>query len=323
MTRERRWSHDIESHWVTRPTISDGTVFVGVGYTDATGTVLGFDIEGGNRTFEYSCGREVETRPITDSDGLYVAPNDGSLRCLSPDNGRQHWTCQTPAGVVSPMAVIGTTLYALTIRGHVLAVDTTEGSVRWQWSGIGAAQSGVVVNGTTVYVGTADGCVTALNRRTGFVRWRRSLGSGVVGRPAVVDDTLMIAMFDGSVRALCSQTGDDRWQASVGVCVVGPAIAGSRVVVGDKTGTIHAFERRTGAKRWKTSLESGISVTLAVAKERAEVLTDAGQLASLSITDGAIHSSASAPVPSPTGALLVGDGVCFLAGSGRLVCFDE
>jgi len=303
--------------------VSDGTAYVGVGYNDATGAVLGFGVRDGTQVFRYSCEREVETAPINDGDRLYIASNNGCLRCISLNTGRQHWECQTPAGVVSPLAIVGTLLYALTIRGHLLAIDTTEGEVRWQWRGSGAAQSGIAVDDTTVYVATADGCVTALNRRTGAVHWRRSLEYGVIGQLAVVADTLILVAFDGSVHALSSQTGDQRWRASVGACVAGPEIMDSGVLVGDKNGTVHAFERKMGKKQWDTSLENSISVKPAVAGEQANVLTDAGQLVSLSITEGAISSSISAPVPSPSGALVVSEGVHLLAGSGHLVCFNE
>jgi outer membrane protein assembly factor BamB len=144
----------------------------------------------------------------------------------------------------------------------------------------------LVADGRRVYVATRDGIVRALDPATGVVVWK---AEGVSGRLSAVDGVLLALAEDGTLRSLQPRTGAVRWKADTGVASTLPAVvageqafiagrglaavdlasgrviwadpsgtetttppvaAGSRLLAGEKDGTLRCRDRASGLSLW-------------------------------------------------------------------------
>lgn len=144
----------------------------------------------------------------------------------------------TTRGTEATPLVIGNTLYATSNFGRAYAVDATTGRERW------------------TFVPPLDAA------------WGRHACCDVVNRGAVVADGLVyVAALDGWLYALDAASGKVRWRADTLVVrdrlhpytvTNVPLLAGDLVVIGNSgadfygvRGYVSAFDRATGALRWR------------------------------------------------------------------------
>ncbi len=167
------------------------------------------------------------------------------------------------------VAVDERTVFALSRRHDLIAVDRRTGALRWRTplSARGAAGaipmgSAVVLTTSAVIAGNYD--LFAVDPVTGAFRWRfspeKGYGPGVyVG--AADQHTIYTGSPAGYVYAVDVGTGALRWSLSIGEVaptnVYPPAVDGDLVVAGFSVfetparGGLIAVDARTGIKRWK------------------------------------------------------------------------
>lgn len=107
--------------WISAPpTVSRGTVFVGVratrdGIAGADGgRVYGIATEDGTVRWQTDTTLPVWRSPATDSDTVYVGTNSGTngrLYALLQRNGKQRWKMKIDGGVSTAPVLVGSTLY--------------------------------------------------------------------------------------------------------------------------------------------------------------------------------------------------------------------
>jgi outer membrane protein assembly factor BamB len=157
----------------------------------------------------------------------------------------------------------------------LFALDIRDGSIVWRAAPQGAIDIGrlrPVTWNELVFAGSSNGYVFAVEISTGQVRWSRQLGLssqyGVFTSP-VVDGTLYVTTVDfdiasngepqGGVAAIDALTGEVVWNREIPhhvdptgpTATISPVVASSVVVAGSRDGPLYAFDRATGAVRWK------------------------------------------------------------------------
>ncbi|MPZ81694.1 MAG: PQQ-binding-like beta-propeller repeat protein [Actinophytocola sp.] len=107
---------------------------------------------------------------VADANAMYYAA-DGEIRAFAAAGGAPLWTrpIGRRTGATDPydnvdkstIALVGDTLYVVSNTAHLYALDTADGSVRWDHGNV-AASWGVVVSDGLVLVGTVEGYVEAI-----------------------------------------------------------------------------------------------------------------------------------------------------------------
>jgi outer membrane protein assembly factor BamB len=146
-----------------------------------------------------------------------------SLYCLAADTGNLLW--QVPlrlnpwAGptVSGEMVVVGCSSIRFDPKtipgahGELIAVDLTNGAVKWQKAVPGGVVSPVAVkDGLAVFTGT-DGKVRAWDLQSGEERWATSQGAAYFAGPAVVQRVIHTADLSGKAHALSLDDGRSLW----------------------------------------------------------------------------------------------------------------
>ena len=127
---------------------------------------------------------------------------------------RMAWQYQSSASETkfetTPLA-IGGALYFTESPGNVVAVDATDGSVRWRYTrpipdGLslccGAVNRGLAALDSLLYFGTLDAHLIALDARNGLVVWDRMVadwhdGYSITGAPLAIKDKVITGIAGG------------------------------------------------------------------------------------------------------------------------------
>ena len=144
--------------------------------------------------------------------------------------------CQVAGGV----AMSGSTAYAGTRSGKVVAVDVAAGKIVWtDEDSQSESFSTPAVDATRVLFASQDGKVYSLNRKNGKKAWAFDTG-GSPSSPVIAGDKAVVSA-DGELFLLDLKSGKKLWSAEVSDEITSPAIVGSMILVGGDDGTVTAY----------------------------------------------------------------------------------
>lgn len=184
------------------------------------------------------------------------------LVALDARSGRVRWRRETggPGATTAGTSVVVTPTAVVAGDGGLVAF-THAGVERWRFAPGDGANAGVYLGEMAAGVlltGSSVGRLWAVDAESGLVRWSTDVGRGrrvTVFAPAVADGIVLAAFssFDdrriGGLVAVDLATGHQRWHRRLPFAG-GPLAAGALVLAAGQDGTIHAFDRRSGATRW-------------------------------------------------------------------------
>jgi outer membrane protein assembly factor BamB len=127
----------------------------------------------------------------------------------------------TPA--VSPDGVI----YVGTFGNELLALDSSNGNIKWRFGTQDWVWSGPVLSNGVLYVGDLSGFFYAVNSTDGTSQWRLQPQNAIVGPPVIVGDTIYLTT-EGDTLFTISTAGN-----VITSKVIGGLIYASPVVSGD------------------------------------------------------------------------------------------
>lgn len=144
------------------------------------------------------------------------------------DHGVRRWRVGLDDIIAAPPIVVGRTLFAATLGGTVLAVDSIRGTVLWRHDVSDVVATSPAVAEGTVAVQTASADVIGLDRSTGAERWqvkREATGELIgIGSQVVVADGRAVHGYDAA-------TGQHRWRRAVSSTVEQLVGLGSDILV--------------------------------------------------------------------------------------------
>lgn len=190
------------------------------------------------------------------------------LYALRARDGSMRWTRTLSGQVFDSLTVVDGTVYARSLHSGLVALDASNGTLRWQREDVGQGSAPAVVNGivylTAIYINsTPDVAVLALDARDGSQRWRTLLDytSQYV---TVAGNTVYVG--GSSMYALRMSDGHVHWSYGAHAVFYQPVIADGVVFIGssDEPYSIHLFglgsanylnalDVNSGQLYWRTS----------------------------------------------------------------------
>ncbi|KAF1056897.1 MAG: Outer membrane protein assembly factor BamB [Pseudomonas delhiensis] len=155
-------------------------------------------------------------------------------------------------------AVDGSSIFAASAEGRVMAMQRESGDVLWKKDLDVPISGGVGVGNGLVLVGTLKGDVIALDAASGEQKWRTRVSSEVLSSPVTNGDVVVLQTQDDKVIGLDASTGNQRWMYDNTVPVLtlrgtgSPLIAGRVAIAGLASGKVVAVDVQRGLPVWET-----------------------------------------------------------------------
>ncbi len=256
---------DSDFKLLARPVVADGHAIT----MDAQGVVSAFDVKSGERLWQF------DTTP--------------------PDRDEN--------AIGGGVGIDGDTVYATTGFGEILALNATDGNVRWRKLFANPLRAAPTINSDRVYVVSIDNQLQTLDARTGAALWHHNgiaESATLMGasNPAVVDDNIVVAYSSGEIFNLRAENGRSSWSYGLTMPTqVGalPAIADirglpiidkGRVYAISHSGRMASIDLRTGDRVWENDI-GGIN-TPAISGDTIFVLSNDGQLIAVTRDSGQV-----------------------------------
>lgn len=302
---QKAWSRDIgdgEERLGLRqhPVLSDGRLYA----ANLDGEVFALDAESGKTIWSVDTGLRLSGGPGAGDGTVVVGSLDGELVALNPDNGDERWRAKLSSESIASPAIGGGIVVARANDGRVFGYSVTDGERRWIYDR-GLPSLTLRGNGTPVvyqggvFLGYDNGQVVALRIEDGVQQWEQSVavgeGRAEIDRMVDIDGELVVdageafaAAYNGQVLAITLEGGRPSWNREVS-SYSGLALAGERLLLSDKDGTVWALDRRTGSALWKQDvLAHRWLTTPAIHGDYAVVGDLEGYLHWLKLDDGAL-----------------------------------
>ncbi len=202
-------------HAWTSPPVANGVVYFGV--NRPIPVVYAVNATTGQEIWHHTGPvANIVSSPALESDRIYVAFTDGTIRALDATNGQVIWSVTHPGGAYSSPAVAGGRLYIAIHNSGLLALDANTGSELWLAPMPGPQWSSPAVENGRVFVGSRDDHkLYAFDAVTGNTLWTATTSDWVQSSPAVANGVVYIGNNSGDLYAFNAETGSPVWQTAV------------------------------------------------------------------------------------------------------------
>ncbi len=156
----------------------------------------------------------LHSSPASDGKNLVYGCDDGSLFCLSVDDGKLLWRAKTLKSITASPSIRNGVVYIGSQDEHLYAFDINTGKELWKTPLGAKIFSSQAVSNDYVYVGTSAGEVIGLKASSGEIVWRFKAESVIATAPLVSGDVVYAGSLDRTLYALDTKTGKQLWKHS-------------------------------------------------------------------------------------------------------------
>jgi outer membrane protein assembly factor BamB len=154
---------------------------------------------------------------------------DHKVYSYDAEIGTKRWVSQDLGGALVGTPAVGTdgTLYVGTFGKEMLALNTSDGSIKWRFTTEDWVWSGPALVNNSLFFGDLSGYLYGLNAADGTALWRIQRPTAIVDTPAVAGDNLYFTTETDAL-SIVSTAGD-----IISSPVIGGVIYSAPFIVGD------------------------------------------------------------------------------------------
>ncbi len=254
----------------SRPTVHEGTVFVG----SASGTALyRLSRRDGSLLQTYPAGQSVEAAPTVHDGHVYFADTGGRTWCYTLA-GEEVWSHDSRAPILVRPTVADGRVYITNVDDLAVALDAQTGDLVWRYQArkdltrqselrLYGAPPAVVAEGS-VLLGFSSGGLVSVDAQSGEELWSRRIGEGrypdLVAGPVAHGADIFASGYFQPLVALDVASQNVRWRIDVGAAsapTVDTRDGWSVVYHPGSDGSLRAVSLLTGAERWVWDSDTG------------------------------------------------------------------
>ncbi len=311
-----KWSVQTGQGTRSGPIVVDGRVYLGAHFK-----LLALDAASGDVVWEQVTSGPVQTSPALAGNRLYAGFLDHRLRAMDPDSGNILWEFKSGDIITTSPVVHNGILYFGAWDKKQYALDAATGEVIWTYAATETIGSHAPIRDGVMAVADKGGQIHLLNARTGQNRLIYRTPKSTNAAPVIAHDHVYFAaggrlyaidarekevpgqyqfkrvwaqfwlwQVPGVPRPAGQQGG--KWRFSPdgadSSIVASPAVANTRLYVGDLQGRLYAVDPLSGAEQWRFQAEGGIYASPLVIGDTVYIATQTGNLYAV---DGATGQS--------------------------------
>jgi outer membrane protein assembly factor BamB len=289
-TGRQVWRRNLTGPFAAGPAVHDNTVIV----VNRAGRVYALDANTAKIKWEQRVNNEVLASPAVNDRLVVIKTSNGQLYSFLKESGAASWTYhQAEPNLILHSASTprfhDNRLYAGFASGNLVKLDAYSGGTVWSKpvavpEGAFAIERMIDIDadptlaGHRVYAASFQGKVVAFMADSGQTLWSHNLSS-YTGM-ATDDNGLYVTDAQGELWAFDAFTGTVRYRQAdlLARGLSAPALLGNYVIVGDRQGFVHLFNKQDGRIVARLGLGTAILATPIVSHDRFYILTQNGRL---------------------------------------------
>ncbi|MDD8027759.1 MAG: PQQ-binding-like beta-propeller repeat protein [Acidobacteriota bacterium] len=219
-------------------------------------------------------GRRLPAPPAFDGKRLYAADQRGRITCWD-EKGKEIWTFEAKAPLISRPAVQGKFLLAASVDGQVFKLDAGTGYA-YVTAGLGLHPISPIVafvdergKVARFWLGTSSGRLLCLNAFNLTSFWTSDAARGAIqSAPLRVGRTVVYGAWDGAAHGVEAETGRELWrwtendQFYYSPAGCAPVTDGRRAFFCSPDGNVSAVDAGTGKTVWRVAAAAWESLGL-------------------------------------------------------------
>ena len=226
---------------------------------DASRSAVGLQGPTGNPVlnWQFKAGGAVPNQVAIVGDAAYFASDDGTLHAVNRGTGVEIWKQALKSGTTTGPTVADGRIYLVDELGAVRALDPATGGDLWESASHYDGATQLISTDGSLYLGTGDGYLVAVDAATGAEQWKVELtpNGAAVHNPAAADGFVYAGTAGGGFVAVDAKAHQVAWTGDLhggdtGTAVVNGGIAYIASGVDAASGTLHAFDAKTGKHLW-------------------------------------------------------------------------
>ncbi|PJD93862.1 MAG: outer membrane protein assembly factor BamB [Legionella sp.] len=284
------WTTPLKQHAVSGPSVGHGFVIVGTN----SGTLVALSQKDGHVVWEQQMSEDALSKSAITEHAVIAKTIDGHLYAFDLTTGKQLWSVDhgSPNLILkasSSPKIMGNLVLVGYSDGKLDAVDLETGRMVWQRSiayANGASDverlvdidADPIIRDHWVYLASYQGYIGALNLEDGQFAWSKR--ASVYKNMLVDRDTLYVTDSNDVIWAYGLHSGQIKWKqmALRGYGVTEPILIGSRLMVGDKSGQLHALSISSGELIGRERIGSAINISPTQFEDKIIVMLANGEL---------------------------------------------
>jgi len=184
---------------------------------------------------------------VVSQGNVYFGCSDEKLYTLEAATGdRVREPFQTGDKIWSTPTIDGETIYVTSLDNRLYALNTADGSERWQFEAGGSVISTPLVYDNTVYIGAFDGHFYAVDAANGSLRWRSEVevNSWFWAKPVVYNNVIYAPCLNGKVYILDAESGREvREAVDLGSPISSwPVVVDDKVIIASQEGRVYSLD---------------------------------------------------------------------------------
>jgi outer membrane protein assembly factor BamB len=280
------WEFKTNGKFNASATISEGVVYV----AGADGIVYALRLRDGELLWQYDAKEELGTSPVLEGGRVMVASLTDTLFVIDAKTGKWLWQYrrESPSGFTihgaSRPTVAGGTIFIGFADGHLLALRSDDGSVKWdkalssEGQFIDVDTAPVLDENGRVYAASYKDGIFALDATTGDTLWH----TATPGMTQLLHaGGTLVASGDQQLQAVSIATGQSLWSVTLkGKSARQPVLAQNFLVVPIHDSLVFV-DPLTGKQRVAWDPGQGVSATPAWSGSHLYVISNLGYIYSM------------------------------------------
>jgi outer membrane protein assembly factor BamB len=230
-TRSEKWKFsESKNRLIASPLVTQDMIY----QPSSDWNIYALDLNG-NKIWAKETGGPIWAQPATklDCGCIYVASMDHKVYSLDAATGREVWVSQDLGGALvgSPAVSLDGILYIGTFGKEMLALNTTNGSIKWRHTTQDWVWAGPTLANNVLYFGDLSGNFYALNPSDGTELKNIKLNNAVVDSPVISGNNIYLTTESDTLYIIDTTTYNLNSKVIGGVIYSAPVIVGDSILV--------------------------------------------------------------------------------------------
>jgi outer membrane protein assembly factor BamB len=256
---------------------------------DLDGKVFAFDLESGEKRWEFTSEIGFVTSPAVNDGRIYLGDLDGVFYCID-EEGNKRWSHATDAEINGSANFYKHNVLVGSQDSHLYAFNMDSGEVDWKYESKDQIRCSATVAGNRAFVAGCDGYFHVVNLDDGTEIGNTDIKSPTGATPAAQGNRVFFGTESGDFFAVDWKKINNEWTFaepqsgnSIRSCA---AVTEGHVVFGARNRNVYSLNPKTGEKNWVVRLKAKIDSSPVIVGERVFVASTDGRLYALSLSNG-------------------------------------